>query len=180
MSQLSYPFAVKYGRVALSHPSRQPLKLGEAEHYAEQPCIHHWLHWQVAMALCTVLSACLSRIPDALVRSKFVSCSQVIMTVIDHHREQVRPLSLWLLSEHLETLLVETLQRRYLWWHLSPLIQIRQCPGSQTLGLGGLRCEHASCLIGLCIEYVLYSVPFRSQSRQRVRPNVRIPWLLLI
>ena len=44
---------------------------------------------QVAMALCNLLSACLSRVPDALVRSKFVSCSQVVTTVIDHQKNQV-------------------------------------------------------------------------------------------
>lgn len=49
--------------------------------------VHNLL--QVAMALCTVLSACLGRIPDSLVRSKFVSCSSILMEVIEKQREQV-------------------------------------------------------------------------------------------
>ena len=44
---------------------------------------------QVAMALCTVLSACLGRIPDSLVRSKFVSCSTIVMEVIERQKDQV-------------------------------------------------------------------------------------------
>ena len=45
------------------------------------------------MALCTVLSACLGRIPDSLVRSKFVSCSSILMEVIEKQRDQVISIS---------------------------------------------------------------------------------------
>ena len=44
---------------------------------------------QVATALCTFLSACLGRVPDALVRSKFANCSQVLMAVLERQQEQV-------------------------------------------------------------------------------------------
>ena len=41
------------------------------------------------MALCTVLSACLGSLPDSLVRSKFVSCSTIVMEVIERQKGQV-------------------------------------------------------------------------------------------
>lgn len=41
------------------------------------------------MALCMVLSACLGRVPDSLVRSKFVSCATIVSQVIDQQRDQV-------------------------------------------------------------------------------------------
>lgn len=46
---------------------------------------------QVATALCTVLNACLGRLPDALIRTKFVDCSKVVMAVMDHQHEEVCP-----------------------------------------------------------------------------------------
>ena len=52
--------------------------------YRYSPCF-----LQVATALCTFLSACLGRVPDALVRSKFANCSQVLLAVLERQQEQV-------------------------------------------------------------------------------------------
>lgn len=44
---------------------------------------------QTALAMCTVLSTTLTRVPNGVLRSKFVGSVQLLSAVVDKHREQV-------------------------------------------------------------------------------------------
>ncbi len=42
------------------------------------------------MAMCTVLAHILGRVPNSVLRAKFVGCTQVLSTVVERFRDQVR------------------------------------------------------------------------------------------
>ncbi len=45
---------------------------------------------QVLVALCTLLSAALGRVPTAVLRSKFLPSSTILCSIIRQHPEQAR------------------------------------------------------------------------------------------
>lgn len=45
---------------------------------------------QTALAMCTVLSTTLTRVPNGVLRSKFVGSVQLLSKLVEAHREQVR------------------------------------------------------------------------------------------
>lgn len=82
---------------------------------------------QMALAMCTVLSTTLTRVPNGVLRSKFVGTVQLLSAVVEQHREQVRvcacecvslcahePLQLHSSSGHLSA------ARTHTWWCCRP------------------------------------------------------------
>lgn len=45
---------------------------------------------QVCQAMCTLLAMVLPRVPNSVLRSKFVGCSALLCRVLELHRQQVR------------------------------------------------------------------------------------------
>ncbi len=47
---------------------------------------------QVCAAMGTILSVTLSRVPNAVLRSKFAASSEILCSLVEEHAEQVRSL----------------------------------------------------------------------------------------
>lgn len=45
---------------------------------------------QVVLAMLTLLGAVLPRVPNAILRSKFVGCTQVMNKLLERYKDQVR------------------------------------------------------------------------------------------
>jgi hypothetical protein len=45
---------------------------------------------QACLAMCTVLSSALARVPNGVLRSKFIGASNVIVSVVSLHKDEVR------------------------------------------------------------------------------------------
>lgn len=51
-----------------------------------------WL--QVVLAMLTLLGSVLPRVPNSILRSKFVGCAQIVNGLLEHYKDQVITLTL--------------------------------------------------------------------------------------